>query len=171
MVAVEWATRHPRECLGAVLINTSSRTFCAWHERLRPRSLPRLLAILRARTAPERERLVLALTSRHPGEPVDPLVDRWAAWRTEAPVSAANERRQLSAALRFRAPRHKPRVPVLVLASLGDGLVDPACSWRMAKAWGVELRLHASAGHDLPLDDPEWVARQAADWIARTASP
>jgi predicted alpha/beta hydrolase family esterase len=60
---------------------------------------------------------------------------------------------------------------VLVLASLGDGLVDPACSWRMAKAWGVELRLHASAGHDLPLDDPEWVARQAADWIATTASP
>ncbi len=167
MVAIDWAACHPGECTAIVLVNTSTRTPGRWHERLRWRSLPRLLAIRRERSAAERERLVLALTSRHPSEPADTLVSNWAAWRTEAPVSAANERRQFWAAARFRAPRRVPNVPVLVLASLGDELVDPACSWRLARAWAAELRVHASAGHDLTLDDPEWVARQTADWFAR----
>ncbi len=171
MVAADWATRHPGECAAVVLINTSTRSFSRWHERLRFRSLPRLWAILRASSAAERERLILALTSRDASEPADALLSNWAAWRTEAPVSPANERRQLWAAMRFRASRSRPKVPVLVLASLGDELVDPACSWRIARAWGVDLRVHASAGHDLPLDDPEWVARQTADWFARVAAP
>jgi len=53
---------------------------------------------------------------------------------------------------------------LLLLAGVGDELVDPVCSRRLAEQWGVELRLHPSAGHDLPLDAADWVIAQVAAW-------
>ena len=41
-----------------------------------------------------------------------------------------------------------------------DRLVSPRCSQRLAAAWKVPLALHPSAGHDLPLDDPDWLLAQ-----------
>ena len=54
---------------------------------------------------------------------------------------------------------------LLVLASAADALVDPRCSQRVAQAWGCVLRTHPSAGHDLPLDDGEWVVREVSAWL------
>jgi hypothetical protein len=31
---------------------------------------------------------------------------------------------------------------------------------------GASLRVHPTAGHDLPLDEPEWTATEVASWIA-----
>jgi pimeloyl-ACP methyl ester carboxylesterase len=53
---------------------------------------------------------------------------------------------------------------MLVLASLGDRLVSPGCSRRIASRWALPIRLHPTAGHDLPLDDPEWVVQQVLGW-------
>jgi predicted alpha/beta hydrolase family esterase len=53
-----------------------------------------------------------------------------------------------------------------VLVSAADGLVDPRCSQRLAQAWGAPMRKHPTAGHDLPLDDGAWVAREVAAWLA-----
>jgi predicted alpha/beta hydrolase family esterase len=61
-------------------------------------------------------------------------------------------------------------VPLLVLASAADTLVDPRCSIRLAHAWDAELRTHPTAGHDLPLDDAEWVASEVGRWLARKVS-
>ena len=38
------------------------------------------------------------------------------------------------------------------------------CSLRLASSWAVPLILHLHAGHDLPLDDPEWVIDQIQRW-------
>jgi hypothetical protein len=38
----------------------------------------------------------------------------------------------------------------------------------MSRAWRAELREHPSAGHDLPLDDPAWVAGRIAEWWLRS---
>ena len=81
-------------------------------------------------------------------------------------MSGANAVRQLWAAARFSTPREAPRLPLLVLVSAADGLVDPRCSQRLALAWGAELRTHPTAGHDLPLDDGAWVVREVGAWIA-----
>jgi pimeloyl-ACP methyl ester carboxylesterase len=169
MVGIDWAGRHPGECAAAILVNSSSATSSPWHRRLRPHNLPRILGIALDSRAERRERTILALTTCHPSEPAETLVARWTAWRGEAPMSAADGLRQLWAAFRFRAPRTRPAVPVLVLAGLGDALVDPDCSWRLARDWGVELHAHPTAGHDLPLDDPHWVARRAAAWVAEVS--
>jgi hypothetical protein len=34
----------------------------------------------------------------------------------------------------------------------------------LAGAWGAALRVHPTAGHDLPLDDGGWVAEQISTW-------
>jgi hypothetical protein len=74
--------------------------------------------------------------------------------------------RQLAAALRFRIPRGGHRANLLVVASASDRLVDPACSVLLARRWKVPLRVHPSAGHELALDDPEWLADLCAAFVS-----
>ncbi|RZI86657.1 MAG: alpha/beta hydrolase [Rubrivivax sp.] len=160
MVTVAWASAHPQELAGAVLINTSLRPFSAFHQRLRPRHYGTILRlIIRGAAAEEWERTVLRLTTRQADEP-ERLIQDWVRFRDDAPVSRANALRQLWAAARFKATAQVPQVPMLILASAQDGLVNPACSRALARHWGCNLVAHPSAGHDLPLDDGEWVARQ-----------
>lgn len=166
MVALAWADAHPDELCGCVLINTSLRGLSPWYQRLKPRNHVRLLGLALSKDPAFSERVVLALTTRHPAAPTEALLAQWAAWRRENPVSRANTWRQLWAAARFRAPPQPPRVPLLVLAGAADTLVDPRCSLRLAQAWNIPARTHPSAGHDLPLDDPAWVAHEVARWVA-----
>jgi len=165
MVAVAWATRHPEECRAAVLLGTSLRPYSAFYERLRPGAWPTLLRLLLASRA-ARERAILELTSNRAAELRTVLPD-WAAWARECPVSRRNTLRQLLAAARFSAVE-KPAVPLLILAGAGDRLVHPRCSQRLARAWDADFVLHPTAGHDLTLDDGDWVARAVKAWLARS---
>ena len=171
MVALAWANEHPAELQGCVLINTSLRTFSPWYQRLRPRNYGAVLGMALSRDLEANERTVLEMTTRHPAVDNTILLAQWARWRRDRPVSGANALRQLWAAARFSTPRQAPKVPLLVLVSAADGLVDPRCSQRLARAWGTELRTHPTAGHDLPLDDGAWVAREVAAWIAAPGQP
>ncbi len=161
MVAAEWAARVPAEVDACVLINSSVGSFSRFWERLQPRSYAALLACVLPGAHATRERAVLAMTSAR--EPDPQLVSQWVSHARSKPVSSLNLVRQLVAAWRFRAPAAMP-VPTLVLASRGDRLVSPDCSRAIAREWKLPLREHPDAGHDLPLDDPGWVARQIAGW-------
>jgi len=167
MVAVEWASRYPKEIERAVLINTSMRPFSRFHQRLRWRNYPAIVRMLLEGGVEAQERLILRLTSRH-GDNAERegLLRRWLGYQHEFPVSRRNALRQLLAAARFHAPAARPAVPLLVLSSSGDQLVDPHCSQQLAQAWHAEHRIHPNAGHDLPLDDGDWVAQRVAAWVA-----
>lgn len=166
MVAVDWARRHPTEISALVLINTSLRPFAPFWRRLRPGSYPSLIRqSLCGSDAAGRERLILALTSRHRQTDAG-IVDTWAAYRRECPVSGVNALRQLLAAWRYQAPATRPAPPTLILSSRGDRLVDPRCSTKLAKRWGAAFANHPTAGHDLPLDDGPWVADRVRRWFA-----
>ena len=58
---------------------------------------------------------------------------------------------------------------MLLLNGAGDRLVDPRCSDRIAAAFGLPLHRHPRAGHDLPLDAPDWVAAEVAAFAAATS--
>jgi pimeloyl-ACP methyl ester carboxylesterase len=169
MVAVAWAAAHPPELRRCVLINTSLRPFCPFYRRLRPANYPTLLRLmLTAPTERVWEQSILAMTSRHlsrDAAAAAAVLDDWIAYRRTCTVTRANALRQLWAAVRYRAPERKPAPPTLVLASAGDTLVDMVCSLRLAQVWDCDLAFHTSAGHDLPLDDGPWVARQVAEWL------
>lgn len=167
MAASRWAQRYPEEVRGCVLINMSARRLSPFHQRLQWKSyLSLLLLALRRHDATHSERLVWKLTSNR--WPMDAVVlDEWVRWRRENPVSVGNALRQLLAARRFTLSGAAPAVPVLVLASGGDRLVSNTCSRRLASAWSADFRMHASAGHDLPLDDGLWTATEVEAWRKR----
>jgi pimeloyl-ACP methyl ester carboxylesterase len=162
MVAAHWAAHWPQEVSALVLVNTSMRPFSPAWQRMRPGSFLRLLQLaVRAAQGQAREQEILRLTSNHARH--DVLSD-WVDERVRHPVSAANTFRQLLAAARYRAAAQAPAMPTLVLAGQQDRLVDVRCSLALANNWGVELRLHPTAGHDLTLDDGPWVAAEVRRW-------
>jgi pimeloyl-ACP methyl ester carboxylesterase len=163
MVTVAWAAQFPREIRGCVLINTSMRPFGPFYWRLRPASYGTIMRLIMNSDPQQSERLILRLTS-HLHTSAASIVDEWRAYRREFPVSRSNALRQLVAAGRFRAPTTRPVTPLLVLASTHDALVDVRCSRRLAKAWLCDFAEHPRAGHDLPLDDPQWVAQMVGAW-------
>ncbi|MES2610977.1 MAG: alpha/beta hydrolase [Pseudomonadota bacterium] len=164
MVATEWARTAPAEVQGCVLINTSFGNFSPFYRRLRPRNwAPLVRGVLLASGPREAESTVLQLTSNRAGTHAA-VLDSWVTARQARPVSGANAVRQLAAAARYRAPRARPLERMLLLGSAQDGLVSSRCSEAIAQAWGCPLVLHPWAGHDLPLDDPAWVATQVAGW-------
>jgi len=168
MVAAAWADRHPNEVAAAVLINTSLRPFSPLLQRFRPAHFATLLRLAATGAQARRwEEAVLRMTTRHAPEGLarEHLLDDWVAWHRECPVSTLNTARQLFAAARYRAPRVKPPVPLLVLTSAQDDLVDTRCSERLAAAWHCDIARHPSAGHDLPLDDADWVLSQVRGWL------
>jgi pimeloyl-ACP methyl ester carboxylesterase len=167
MVATEWASRHPGEVGACVLVNTSLAALSPFHRRLRPANYLRLARIaLSGLSGREKESGILALTS-NVGDTEDRIVEEWAAIRRDSPVSRGNTLRQLLAAARYRGGRMAPPVPVLLLASEGDRLVDPGCSRAIAASWKADIAWHPTAGHDLPLDDGPWVAERIRDWLGR----
>jgi hypothetical protein len=52
-----------------------------------------------------------------------------------------------------------------VVSSGADALVHPHCSAALARAWGAKHVAHPWAGHDLPHDDPGWLANSIAQWV------
>jgi pimeloyl-ACP methyl ester carboxylesterase len=166
MVAVEWASRAPQTVAGCVLVNTSFANVGPWYRRLRPSSYPTLLAVACARTNAQREAAVLRLTS-HDADRSAAVVQEWTRLRDAHPVSGANALRQLLAAARYRPPALPPPVPLLVLCSATDALVDSRCSRSLASRWNTELAVHPTAGHDLTLDDGPWVAARVHEWLRR----
>ena len=163
MVAAEWSCRYPNEVERQVLVNTSMRPFSAFYKRLRPANYLPILKLLVIRAKPlQWEATILRMTTNHSHSEVLPA---WCTWRVQHPVALRNVWRQLWAAARYQAPLGQPSTATLVLASAQDQLVAVDCSVALAQRWGVPLLIHASAGHDLCLDDGPWVAQQVRAWL------
>ena len=165
MVTVAWQDQWPHEVASAVLINTSLKPFNPFWQRLQPPQYLRVLRMLaHASNASLQETSVLAMTTRGGRSETETLAS-WLDLRARHPVQAHNALRQLWAAARYRAPARSPRTPTLLLHSLGDAMVAPACTETLAKAWGCPVRTHPWAGHDLPHDDGPWVVAEVLQWL------
>ena len=168
MVALEWARRHPHEVGSLVLVNSSVRGLSAFYRRLRPRQYMRVLRLL-LNPLDDRgvESTILQMTSQQQLMPRDreTLLARWMAIRQRHPVERRNVWRQLLASARYRWRLRQPlHAECLVLSSLGDELVHPSCSTALARALQAEHQWHPWAGHDLALDDPNWLLEHLWEW-------
>ena len=165
MVATEWAYRFPGEIAGCVLVNTSFKAFSPFYRRLRPRNYLALAKLtLLPKDAGAVERTILRLTSNDAGKREE-IIASWVDVRRLRPVKPANALRQLLAAARYRARAAPPAAPLLLLASMRDGLVHTECSLTIASRWNCALAVHPSAGHDIALDDPQWVIERVQHWL------
>jgi pimeloyl-ACP methyl ester carboxylesterase len=165
MVASDWAARYPQELCAGVLINTSMQPFSPFHHRLRPRNYLKFLLLSLSKIGlRKREAMVMEMTTCLQAAPAD-VLSRWVEIQRQRPVALRNTWRQLIAASRYRANLIRPEVPILLLCSQADRLVDWRCSQAISRAWGAPLRMHVRAGHDLPQDDSQWVAQAVGDWL------
>ncbi len=166
MTTIEWMEHFPGDVERAVLMNTSLRGMSHFNERLRPQNYSAILRELAFGRDPiSREKLILDISSNlYPNKAA--LAEKWAGYGAAQPTSKMNALRQLLAAASYSAPPARPHEHVLMLRSLGDRLVNPICSQRIAENWRWPLRSHPTAGHDMTLDDGDWVIAQVKDWLA-----
>ncbi len=171
MVAVEWMNRYPEECTAAILISTSLRGLNPFYQRLLPSSYP---AVFKSLLIPggieENESISLKLVSNIVSADKaksEETVKRWVGYARQCPVAGINGLRQLLAAIRFRVPSERPQAAILVLSSQADKLVSPLCSLALAKHWNLPIETHDSAGHDIPLDDGDWVCEKISQWLLK----
>ena len=153
-----------------MLVNTSAGGVSAPWQRLRPAAAWRLVRAAMARDVPSRERHVFGFTSARPDREAD-VVSLWTELAQARPIRAATAARHLLAAGRFRLDRRTAASadgpPILMLVGQKDAMVSPTCSLALARRLGAAVRTHDSAGHDLPLDDADWVIDQIAGWRPR----
>lgn len=165
MIAVDWMTRYPGEIEAAVLINTSARPLSSFYHRLSWMAYPHVLRMLFHSRA-QREADILRLTSNR-YQHDKKLLASWQQWQQQNPVSTASARNQFLAAIQFSITA-KPQQPVLVVTSRADRLVDYRCSRKLAQTWYADYRQHELAGHDLPLDEPQWLVQNIREWFDKS---
>lgn len=156
MIATEWAHRYPSEVEGIVLMNTSLGGLSPFYHRLRLKMWKEYMKRLVTKDPFEVEKIMLTIISKRK-EGLEKVIEERAAIQKKRPVSLKNILRQLVAAATYSPKEKAPPVPTLLLASEGDDLCDPECTRRIAKNWNISFFMHPWAGHDLTLDDEEWV--------------
>jgi pimeloyl-ACP methyl ester carboxylesterase len=156
MLATEWVHTFPEEIRKIVLINTSDKSLSPFYERLRPQVYGELIKAIRCKNDLEREKIIFNITTEKPE-----LIQHWAATFSKAnPTTRANALRQLWAASRYNFPTSAPKCNGLLLVSQNDRLAHPICSQKLSQKWQWPLLSHPWAGHDLPLEDGDWVCEQ-----------
>lgn len=163
MVAVEWARQFPADIEQLILMNTSSRGLGSPFDRLLLRNMADYVKLLTASDAYESERLTLSVIANN-RERAAELLPSLAAYRLAHPVSHENALRQLTAGALAKFPE-KLDVKTNIICSQNDRMVSVENSLRLAKKWGIVPRVHPTAGHDIPVDDPEWLAEQLLECV------
>lgn len=158
MVALRWAERHPEDFARVAVCNTSARDLAGPLRRFTPAAVATVFRC--AADASRREHHILDLVSNTPHGRA--RAEHHAALAREAPIGVDVLVRQLWAGANATAPRTLA-VPLLVLCSDADRLCDPQASRVLAARLGARLAVHRDAGHDLPLDDPEWVIQRLVE--------
>lgn len=155
MVALDWLASNPEQIAKIIFINTSTGD-CPLLQRLKINSLAVALRALLASSHIARERAALTMVSNYHSADLA-LLAHWRQISTLRPAKRINILRQLFAAARYRAPTTLVDKPQLVISSRADRMVSYHCSEWLAKKYHWPLLLHDSAGHDLPIDDGQWL--------------
>lgn len=158
MIAIAWSHRYPDEVDRVVILSSSAAGLSQPWERFQVTNIPILGKIISSSDSENFERSVLRMISNNHerAEAVLPVLTQHSA---DYPVRYLNFARQLWAASRFQVPE-SARAQILILGSWGDRMVSPQCSLALARHFGVEARMHPWAGHDIPIDDPDWILKQ-----------
>lgn len=170
MVSLEWCSSHPSDFVKSVVINVSSRDSGNFWQRVSPFGMFKTLeALFQNRNIPEREKAILEMVSNLRKK--DPeLLKQLIEIAQSVDISFFNFSKELVAASRFMAPENI-EIPCLFLASLKDHMVDVRCSKLLAERLKQNIKFHPTAGHDLPMDDPDWVIERIAEFELAEPDP
>lgn len=155
MIALKWAELYPDEIKSVNVINSSLNQLSPMTERLNKKYYPAILRALFLNNPLKQESIILEITSNNL-EKTKKHLPAFAEFSSKNRVSITNFVRQLLLA-KFLKIKTQLKVPVLIITSEQDCLVHAACSDQLVTFLGAQQKKHPTAGHDLPLDDPEWL--------------
>lgn len=152
MIALYWEHLFPNDFDQAFIINSSAKNITLPWNRFSLNTFFKLPKLLFSTDA-EKEKVILDLTLNL--RKVDIVLFN------QMKTSHINFFIQLQAAARFSLPSfnldqsHK----INIIASKKDRLVDYHSSVKMSELLKCKIFIHPEAGHDLPLDDSEWLKK------------
>ncbi|MFP5519512.1 MAG: alpha/beta fold hydrolase [Bdellovibrionia bacterium] len=156
MIALEWAQQFPDEVESIHLVCTSTSSTSNIFERLQPAVLPHIckMAFLTQNAQAFEEHILKMISNNHDRQ--IQLLPQLTEYSEKYPVKLENFFRQIMAASQYQAPE-SPRVRTQIIGSWGDRMVSPQCSVKLAQKFGLEAVMHPWSGHDIPIDDPQWL--------------
>lgn len=159
MITVEWMREFPHEIRKAYLVCTSSSGFSPIYHRFLPVNYLKTIQLAMAQgDETEYEKRVLEMvTNSHDRRQSEGL--GLMAYTKLHPMHFQNIVRQLLAASRYHFPKEAPG-DVRLIGSYGDRLVSPKCTLKIAETWGLKPIMHSWSGHDIGIDDPDWLIEQ-----------
>ena len=164
ILALEWARNHPEEVEAIILINCSSRD-SAFYKRLKLSAIYNIIKMGLKTNLSVREQNILQMTTNGlDSNQLKEIASDWGNRSQQFPVKSINFFRQLVLA-GFMKKNNQPTVPTLILCSEKDKVVSSDCSKTIAKKWNCPVMTHPTAGHDLTLEDPDWVIDQINQFI------
>lgn len=160
-----WMEKYPDDFKKVVLMNTSFRGISKLFHRLQPSALFTFVRLFLTINTAFRELGILRLVSNSPEDKLQAILPSWIKIQKDAPVKKNSFIAQIKAALKYHPPLEKPKAQLLILAGAADRLCHCQCSIDVYKTWGGKLELHPYAGHDLPMDAPEWIIKHIKIWV------
>lgn len=154
MIGLKWAEQYPKEVDSLICINTSTKGFSPFYERLLPVNYLKILNALIS-TPLKRETIIYKMVSN---KKVDiNIINEWASFAMSHPMLKMNFFRQLIAAMRFEFK--PPECNLFFIASVNDRLVHFNATKAIAEALNAPLIINERDGHDIPLDNPQWLCQ------------
>lgn len=159
MIVMDWLANHPEEVERTFIMNTSLGDTAPFYKRLNYWNYPKIARSIMADEAVV-EKLILDLTSNnlklHPD-----VLDFNIKMARKYPMNRLNFFQQLLAAGRSRFnPRLRDYKNLHLLVSANDRLVHCDNTFNLSQKLGIAPAVHPWAGHDLTLDDPDFVVNE-----------
>lgn len=163
MVVYDWLLSHPEQIHSFVLINSSFGSCSPFYKRLRWQIYKQIVEIALIQVPRERERKILEIVANSAKRREDVFIN-WVKIAQDRAWNPVHILKQLAAAALYRPPLEPAKIPGLIVSSLGDRLMDPSCPKAMADKLKLPLVAHPWAGHDIGVDDPQWLVDRLVEF-------
>lgn len=158
MVVMSYLNRYPGLFKKVFLINTSSNDLSPFYERFRPGIWWDSLKVIFSKDNYYRESHILKFTTNQlSSSSLINVAKAYAGFANEFKLSNRNILRQLFWAMKSKSPVSLIN-DVVFISSRYDKLCYYKCGQRLAEKLLKEFLINEEAGHDLPLDDGEWLS-------------
>ncbi len=161
MVAMQWAHDYPNDFKKIVVMNSSARSAPLW-KRLTLPSLAVVAECFLEKDLVKREKKIIDMVLNLRKNDLK-VIDSWIKIAQKNNFSKLTAMNQITAASLFELPS-RIKVPMLVLTSRADRMVNYECSVQIAEKFKAPIKIHPSAGHDIAIDDSKWIVEQIKDW-------
>jgi len=162
MCTMEWIKQYPKDFKGAVIMNSSFGDLSLPWQRMKLDLLFQM-AWAQFHKKEQGEAMMLEIVSNNSTTYPENVKIACDLLKIR-PMKFESLFKQLLSGAFYQMKINEAPTSILALGSSKDKLVSSDCSVSLGKRLNCQVRLHPWAGHELPMDDAEWVCEQVKNW-------